>query len=54
MYIIESPTFQLDQSEDMEVLLGSNVKLACTAKGDPKPVINWFYNGRILKNRENV
>ncbi|XP_038218692.1 hemicentin-1-like [Zerene cesonia] len=42
-----------DLDGSVDVALDSNVRIACTASGNPKPTIQWFKNGNKMSQNTN-
>ncbi|XP_022833229.1 peroxidasin-like [Spodoptera litura] len=51
--VMVPPTFILEP-HNKTVRLGDDVEFICTAKGVPKPLINWFRNTLVLPLSENI
>ncbi|ESO09363.1 hypothetical protein HELRODRAFT_73506, partial [Helobdella robusta] len=50
-----SSTIQVPSATSVEVVLGSNATLKCTAWGDPAPIVTWFMkNEQLNENYNNV
>ncbi|KAJ8737014.1 hypothetical protein PYW07_000285 [Mythimna separata] len=51
--VLVSPSFVIEP-QNQTVRVGDDVEFICTAKGTPKPLLNWFRNTLVLPLSENI